>query len=157
MPPAPGQSLPELTLGDLAGGERPLAQAWSRGPALLLLGHRSCKTTRQTLPYVEQIHRRKGAAATVVAVLQDDAATARELVDQMGLTLPVLCEADPYPLAATLGVAVVPTLLLVEPGGRMAAVGEAFRKSDLEAFALRLGVTGPLFPPDDPMPAFKPG
>jgi peroxiredoxin len=157
MPPAVGQLLPHLTLGDAAGRQRPLAEAWAGGPALLLLGHRSCKTTRQTLPYVEQVHRRKGAAATVVAVLQDDAATARELVDEMGLTLPVLCEADPYPLTAALGVAVVPTLLLVERDGRIAAVGEAFRKSDLEAFAARLGVAGPLFPPDDPMPAFKPG
>ncbi len=157
MPPAPGQSLPALALGDLAGGERPLAEAWAGGPALLLLGHRSCKTTRQTLPYVEQIHRRKGAAATVVAVLQDDAATARELVGEMGLTLPVLCEADPYPLAAALQLAVVPTLLLVDRDGRLAAFGEAFRKSDLEAFAARVGVAGPLFPPDDPMPAFKPG
>ena len=157
MPPALGQPLPDLTLPDTDGRERPLAEAWAAGPALLLLGHRNCKTTRQTLPYVEQIHRRKAGAATVVAVLQDDAATARELVDQMGLTLPVLCEADPYPLAAALRVTVAPTLLLVDRQGQIAAVSEAFRKSDLEAFAARLGVAGPLFPPDDPMPAFKPG
>lgn len=157
MPAAPGRALPDLTLRDPQGRARALADAWAGGQALLLLGHRSCKTTRQTLPYLEQVHLRKGAAATALAVLQDDAATAQELVEQMGLTLPVLCEADPYPLAGALQLTVVPTLLLVDRGGSLAAVSEAFRKADLEAFAARLGVAGPLFAPDDPMPAFKPG
>ncbi len=156
MPPVPGQPLPELTLSDPHGLARSLAAAWSEGEALLLLGHRACKTTRQTLPYVEQIHRRRTRGATL-AVLQDDGATARELIEQLGLTLPVLCEADPYPLAAGLQASVVPTLLLVERGGRVAAVSEAFRKADLEAFAARLGVEGALFAADDAMPAFKPG
>lgn len=156
MPPVPGQPLPELALPDPEGRPRSLAACWAEGDALLLLGHRSCKTTRQTLPYLEQIHRRRTRGAAL-AVLQDDEATARELVEQLGLTLPVLCEGDPYPLAAALQASVVPTLLLVERGGRVALVSEAFRKPDLEAFAARLGVVGALFAADDPMPSFKPG
>lgn len=156
MPPVPGQPLPELALPDPEGRERSLAACWAEGEALLLLGHRNCKTTRETLPYLEQIHRRR-TRGTVLAVLQDDGATARELVARLGLTLRVLCEADPYPLAAALRAGVVPTLLLVERGGRVALVSEAFRKPDLEAFAARLGVAGPLFAADDPMPSFKPG
>ena len=156
MPPVPGLALPELALPDPDGVERCLGAAWAEGELLLLLGHRACKTTRQTLPYVEQIHRRRTRGAAL-AVLQDDAATARELAGQLGLTLPVLCEAEPYPLAAALQAGVVPTLLLMERGGRVALVSEAFRKADLEAFAERLGVEGPLFAADDPMPSFKPG
>ena len=31
------------------------------GEALVLIGHRNCKTTRQTLPFLDRIHRRRGA------------------------------------------------------------------------------------------------
>ncbi len=158
MPPVPGQPLPELALPDPEGRERSLAACWAEGEALLLLGHRSCKTTRETLPYLEQIHRRRtrgdgpgGAAGRrrhgprAVRTARADAAGAvrgRPLPAGSSRSGPASCP---------------PVLLLVERGGRVALVSEAFRKPDLEAFAARLGVAGPLLAADDPMPSFKPG
>ena len=125
-------SFPETALPDVEGRAAPLGEAWAGGPALVILGHRDCKTTRLALPYVDRMHRRGGR---VLAVLQDDATAARELLRELDLALPVRLEADPYPLAAALGIATVPTLMLVGPTGAIIATSEGFARDDLETFA----------------------
>jgi hypothetical protein len=147
-------SFPEAALPDLAGRVASLDTAWAEGPALVILGHRSCKTTRQTLPYLDRMHRRGGQ---VLAVLQDDPEAARELLAELDLALPVRLEADPYPVATALGITTVPTLMLVEPSGTIVAASEGFRRDDIEAFAGRLGLAPPLFVAEDKAPAQKPG
>jgi hypothetical protein len=150
-------SFPSLALPDVAGAAQPLAQAWAHGPALILIGHRTCKTTRETLPWVERIHRRRGPGATVLAVLQDDPATANELVAAQGLTLPIRLEADPYALAAALDLTTVPTLFAVSPAGEITALSEGLRRADLEELGRHVGVAGELFTAEDKVPAGKPG
>jgi len=148
---------PGLALRDIEGAEHPLSEAWSEGAALVLIGHRDCKTTRETLPYLDRIHRRRGPGCAVRLVLQDDAETARGLVRGLGLEVPVRLEEDPYPLSADLTLIAVPTLFLVGTDGRIERVSEGFSRPDLEAFAGRLGVGGPLFGPEDKAPEFRPG
>ena len=157
MPVASSGAFPCLSLEALAGGERALDRAWAQGEALILLGHRNCKTTRETLPFVDRLHRRKGEGATVLAVLQDDRETAEALVSEKGYAVPVLLEADPYPLAAALQLVTVPTLFLVARDGTIVKAVEGFDRAALEGFAARLGVEGPLFALEDNAPAFKPG
>lgn len=149
--PYPRVSLPGLTDGP------PFEDAWTAGETLILHGHRDCKTTRQTLPFVDRIHRRKGGGRTVLAVLQDDAETARTLVSGQGLALPVYLEADPYPLAAALSLEVVPTLFLLDREGNIEKAIQGFNRAELEGLAARLGVEGPLFVPEDNAPPTKPG
>ena len=60
MPVRDSGPYPRLALDSLKGGVRSLESVWATGDALILHGHRNCKTTRQTLPYVDRIHRRKG-------------------------------------------------------------------------------------------------
>ncbi len=150
-------AFPDFELPDPEGAPQRLSSAWAGGPALVILGHRDCKTTRETLPLVDRIHARRGATATVVALLQDDADTARKLRSDLHLGMPIRLEADPYPVAAALDVTTVPTLFLVSAGGQIEAVSEALRRADLERFATQLGVTGPLFTAEDKVPAQKPG
>jgi hypothetical protein len=150
-------AFPALILRDLEGNAHPLAEAWSQGEALFLIGHRDCKTTRETLPYFDRIHRRSRRGHAVRLVLQDDVDTARTLVATMGLAVPVLLEPDPYPLAQALDLVAVPTLFLVDRAGAISHVTEAFNRADLETLAARVGVEGPLFAADDRAPAFKPG
>lgn len=150
-------SFPGLSLRDLEGHEHLLSEAWSEGEALVLIGHRDCKTTRETLPYLDRIHRRRGPGRAVRLVLQDDAETARELVADLGLEVPVRLEDDPYPLAADLELIAVPTVFLVGTDGAIARVSEGFSRADLQAFAERFGVSGPLFAPGDEAPEFRPG
>ena len=150
--PFPRQSLPSL-----ADGVRPLEEAWAQGEALILMGHRNCKTTRQTIPFVDRIHRRRAAGHSALLVLQDDEETARALAADLDLEVPIRLEADPYPLAAALDLVVVPTLFLIRADGTIAKATEAFHRADLEEYAERLGVVGPLFTPEDRAPATKPG
>lgn len=150
-------AFPDWTLPDVDGAEAPLSRAWSEGPALVLVGHRTCKTTRETLPWVDRLHRRRGPNATVIAVLQDDAETARTLIASQGLEMPVRLEADPYPLAAALELTTVPSLFALAPGGAITAVSEGLRRGDLEAFGRHLGIEGDLFTAEDKVPAGKPG
>jgi hypothetical protein len=149
--PFPAQTLPAL-----AGGERPLQEAWADGEAVVIFGHRNCKTTRQTLPFVDRIHRRKVRGA-VFAILQDDRETASTLVAEQGLALPVFLEGDPYPLAAAVSLEVVPTVFFVNRDGAIESAVQGFDREALEKFAARLGVEGGLFRPEDNAPAFKPG
>src|SRR5439155_16329100 len=153
-PPAP---FPDSELPGLDRRSRPLSEAWRRGAALVAVGHSDCETSRLTLPFVDRIHRQAAPAGTVVAVLQDEAVDAQALVDELGLDMPVRLEAVPYPLAARLGLATVPTLYLVDVRGRIERVSEGLRRADVEAFAARLGVPAPLFEPGDYAPALRPG
>jgi hypothetical protein len=154
----PKQPFPHLSLPDLDGTERPFVTAWSERPALFVVGHRDCATTRLTLPFVDRIHRRRGAGAQVVTILQDDAASAREIAKDLDLTMPILLESDPFPVSAELQLRTVPTLILVGKDGAIAAALEGFKRDELEAFARALGVEGPLFGDADAgIPARRPG
>ena len=147
---------PDLALADLDGRPHSLAEAWRDGEALFLIGHSDCSTTRQAIPYVDRIHRRK-TRGVVVLVLQDLAQAARQLIAEAGLSLPVRLEPDPYPLARALDLGVVPALVLVDREGRIDRVSVGFRRADLEAFAARLGVAGALVSLEDAAPEFRPG
>lgn len=153
MPPA---ALPSLTLPDPSGHPHPLAQAWADGPAVVLVGHSGCDTTRFTLPFVDRLHRRRGTG-TVLVVLQDEPDAARELAGRLGLDVPVVLEPAPYPLASALELTVVPTLFQVGQGGAIEAAVEAFQREALEEAARRLGVAGPLFAAGDGVPVSRPG
>lgn len=151
-----GGAFPDLALADSSGRLHRLREAWRDGAALFLIGHCDCSTTREAVPVLERIHRRR-TRGRVVLVLQDEAPAARALSAELDLRVPIRLELEPFPLAGALELAAVPTLLLVARDGRIGGVSEGFRRADLEAFAERLGVAGPLFLPQDRIPAFRPG
>ena len=155
QPPSP---FPHLSLPDLEGAEQPFVTAWTERPAIFVIGHRDCVTTRLTLPFVDRIHRRRPADASVIAILQDDPESARDLRRDLELALPILVESDPFPVAAELGVRGVPTVMLVGTDGKIVRTSEGFRRDDLEAMALAVGMAGPLFTEADAgVPARRPG
>ena len=123
------------------------------GPTLVLIGHLNCKTSKQTLPFIDRIHKDGGRA---VALLQDSPEDAAAGLAKLGLSLPYFCERNPYALSTAIGIVTVPTLLFIEADGTVALTSEAFRRPDIEAFALRLGAPKPVIE-NDTMPGFKPG
>jgi hypothetical protein len=149
-------TFPPLSLAGIEGQERPLAEAWQQGPALIVVGHSGCDTTRFILPYLERAHR-EHTRGTALAILQDEPEEARSLAQRLGLTVPIALDRPPYPLVATLALPLVPVVFLVGEDGRVEAVSEAFRRADLEAFAQRLGVPEPFFRPGEKAPALRPG
>ena len=155
QPPSP---FPHLSLPDLEGSERAFVTAWAQRPAIFLIGHRDCVTTRMTLPFVDRIHRRRPPETAVIAILQDDAESARELRRDLDLDLPMRLEADPYPLAAEMELRSVPTVMLVGKDGRIVRTCEGFKRDELEAMAREIGMAGPLFTEADAgVPARRPG
>jgi hypothetical protein len=148
-------AFPPLALRALDGSVRGLSRA--AGPMLVSLGHGECATTRLLWPYLERIHRQRSAPAEVVFVLQDTPEDARAVVQELGLSAPVLLDPEPWALGAALGATNVPLTLLVTADGRIGRTFSAFRRTDVEEMAALLGVTPPLFAPDDPAPAFRPG
>jgi hypothetical protein len=147
---------PELELADLDGVVRPLREAWRDGEALVLIGHGDCSTTRLALPFFERIHRRR-TRGTALLLLQDDLQAARELQAELGLGVPIRLEPAPYALAAELRLEAVPTLVLVDGGGRIVRTSVGFDREVLQELAAHMGVDGPLFAPADRAPAFRPG
>jgi len=123
------------------------------GPTLVLIGHRTCKTTRQTIPFIDRIHKDGGRA---VLLMQDTPEDAMEALVKLNATIPFFLEPDPYVFSAAIGLVTVPTLLFVESDGRVSTTSEAFRRPDIDAFAARLGAPRPVIE-NDPMGAFKPG
>ena len=71
--------------------------------------------------------------------------------------MPVLLEADPYPLSAELGLRAAPTLMLVGDRRPHRQGRGGVLADDLEAFAEGLGIEGGLFSPDDTAPPRRPG
>jgi hypothetical protein len=147
-----------LSLPDLEGAERPFLTAWASRPAIFVFGHRDCVTSRMTLPFVDRIHRRRPPEVSVIAILQDDAESARALRHDLELDLPIRLEADPYPVAAEIGLRSVPTVMLVGTNGLIARSCEGFRRDELEVMAREIGMAGPLFTEADAgVPARRPG
>jgi hypothetical protein len=145
--------LPSTELQKPDGSSAPSAALHSGGPTLVIVGHMNCKTTKQTLPFIDRIHKDGGRA---IAMLQDSPEDAAAGLAKLGLSLPYLCERNPYALSAAIGLVTVPTLLFIEADGTVALTSEAFRRPDIEAFAERLGAPKPVIA-NDTMPGFKPG
>jgi hypothetical protein len=150
-------AFPKVSLPDLDGTSRPVIEAPPGARTLVAVGHSDCGTTRLLLPYVQRMHERRGPGSSVVLVLQDDAATARALLSDLDVDLPVRLEPEPYPLSSELGLATVPTLFLVSSAGLIERASEGFQRAAIEDLAQRLGVPPPFFLPADPAPALRPG
>ena len=151
-------AFPPLTLDALEGGLVSLAALWENGPALILVGHSNCDTTRYTLPHLARLAAVRGGGTGVLAVMQDDVDGAREALARTGVDgLPVALERPPFPLAQALAITTVPTLYLVAHGGAIEAVSEGFVRADMERFATVLGVAEPFFAEGVKVSARRPG
>lgn len=150
--PFPARRLPGLD-----GAERDLSEAWRAGPAVLAIGHADCPTSQLTLPFVERLFRRRPPGLHALVILQDEPAVARDLAARLGLTLPVVLEPDPYPLAVDLALRSVPVTWLVGSDGRIRRAIEGFSRDEMERLAAEAGLEGPLFGAEDAVPPRRPG
>ena len=95
-------------------------------------------------------------AARIFAISQDDARDTREFMDESGCTFPALLDdRESYEVSNAYGISFVPSIFVVEPGGKVALSWHGWVKADMEALALRLSL--PLFGDDRSVPAWKAG
>ena len=163
MGPAPegileaGANAPPFRLRNLAGGETALADLLPRAPLLLAFFKVACPVCQLTLPFLDRIHREAAGSLTVCGISQDEAEGTRDFNRRYGVTFPVLLDTDAnrYQASNAFGLSTVPSLFLVDAGGRIVWSGEGFRKLNIEMLATRAGVNP--FRPGDYVPEWKAG
>jgi peroxiredoxin len=120
-----GDMAPDLRLELMGGGQERLRADES---VLLVFFKISCPTCQYALPYLERVP----PGIKVRGISQNDAADTREFADQYGLTFPILLDPeDRFPASNAFGITHVPTMFLLEPGGRIQKVIEGWNKRDM--------------------------
>ena len=158
-----GKTAPDFSLPDLGGKEHSLAAALEKGPVALAFYKVSCPVCQYALPFVERIHKAYGGErVSVFGISQDDVRDTREFCDEYGLTFASLVDEEGYPVSNKYGLTNVPTVVLVQPDGRVKVSVHGFSKRDLETISKELAVAAgklvkPVFLPDEVVPDYKPG
>lgn len=157
---APAFSLP---VSGRPGREDGIPPRGARGLALIAFFKKSCPTCRLTLPLLQRLHARTGAAGgRVLGVSQDGAEGAAAFAAELGLTFPILIDGDGYPVSSLYDLETVPSLYLVDASGAVVASGAGFARAELQDMADRLAASvglpaRPLYETGESFPEFKPG
>ena len=137
----PGMIAPDFTVLDVEGHPFRLSEEASRKPVLLLFWSVFCDPCRAELATLQKAHDKyAGRDLTVVAVAVDGGAlrnTVGGFARQEGYTFKVLVDEldakEVWKVADAYGVAVLPTLLLLEKGGKvLLRKGGKVRDDELE-------------------------
>ena len=137
----PGMIAPDFTVLDVEGHPFRLREEVSRKPVLLLFWSVFCDPCRAEMAALQRAHDKyAGSDLTVVAVAVDGEplrTTIGGFARQEGYTFKVLVDEldamERWKVADAYGVAVTPTLLLLEKGGRvLLRKGGKIREDELE-------------------------
>jgi AhpC/TSA family len=160
----PGALAPEFRLPLSEGGERGLADLVHAGGGVLFFFKRGCATSELVLSRLGALagalHRE---GRPLLAVVQETEAAARALRAAIGRRIPLAWEDAPYRVSSAYRIETVPTLLVIDGTGRVAARLTGFAKSEYLALdgllerALALGGTPPVLDRPEELPALQPG
>ncbi|MFZ2223481.1 MAG: TlpA disulfide reductase family protein [Candidatus Deferrimicrobium sp.] len=137
----PGMIAPDFTVLDVEGHPFRLAEEVSRKPVLLLFWSVFCDPCRAEMSNLQKVHDRyAGRDLTVVAVAVDGESlrnTVGGFARQEGYTFKILVDeldsTESWKVADAYGVAVTPTLLLLERGGKVSLrKGGKIRQDELD-------------------------
>jgi peroxiredoxin len=148
-----GRPAPEFSLKDLAGTRHSLRENLRKGPVLVVFFKISCPTCQLLLPFLERL----APALNIIGISQDDCPSTKEFIDYFQITFPVLIDPqkDHFAVSSFYRLTNVPSLFLIEPGGKVSWTLNGFHKGDLESLACRFGRV--LFLETDRVPLMKPG
>ena len=151
----PGAAAPDFTLPDLHGASQSLKALLTKGPVLLAFFKTSCPTCQYTLPFLERL---RNSSARIFGISQDNQRSTEQFNRQYGLSFPVLLDpaSEDYPASNAYGLTHVPSLVWVEPDGKISLSAVGFVKADLEEIARRAGPLE-LFHKDERVEAFRAG
>jgi peroxiredoxin len=108
--------------------------------ALLVFFRRQEPACRFALMAAERIFRRLSRSGwSIAGVSQDSHRDTLELADAFQITFPLLLDHPPCSLSAAFGVERVPTLVLLDAGGRVRETMLSFSRAALEDLYRRLG------------------
>ncbi|MGH9847931.1 MAG: peroxiredoxin family protein, partial [Blastocatellia bacterium] len=111
-------------------------------PVLLVFFETDCPTCRLAIPYLNRLAQALGAKAEIVGISQDGEASTRELAEQAPIKFTVVLDRD-LSVSRQYDPQAVPTLFLIDAGGKIARTSVAFDKAELNAIAAEMfGATG---------------
>ena len=156
----PGTMAPHFALNRLEN-DAPTRLAFDR-LTILAFYKVTCPTCQLGVPYLDALKSYESSEFEAIAIAEDPSEAIQDFKRTRGGSLETLTEPPPYETSAAYGLTNVPTVLLVEPGGRIVQSIVGFNKqayNDLASeIAQRLGVAPVILcPADDGAPAFKPG
>ena len=122
-----GAPVPEAEVFDGAGSA-PLPVFFD-GPALLLFFRDDCRRCEGLLGLAGAIGR-KARGLTVIGVSQETIETTAELMNRIGVRMPVVIDDRPYPASAAFGFETVPALAFIE-GDRVAWLSDGCSADDI--------------------------
>src|SRR5262245_62741522 len=127
----PGSQAPSFSLFELDGEVRQLALNKS---ALLVFFETDCPTCQLTIPYLNRLAQALDGKAEIVGISQDGEAATQELVEQAPIKFTVVWDRD-LSVSREYDPQAVPTLFLIDGGGKIARTSVAFDKAELNAIA----------------------
>src|SRR5262249_17585052 len=139
------QIVQPITLPEVAG-----YQAGKK--ALLIFFETDCPTCQLACPYFSSL---AGESLQVIGISQDDEATTRRLVHDLGIRYPVHVD-QKLALSRAYDPQSVPTAFLLDESGQVQSTLVGFDKKALNELADKLGNT-PIAPANDGAPSWKPG
>ena len=151
-----GAKAPAIRLVDPnTKAEKSLDELLLNGPAVIAFFKVTCPTCQFTFPFLERLSR--AGSVRMVGVSQDDAESTAEFNREFGVTFPTLLDEEhrDYPASNAFGISQVPSMFLVEPGGRISWTSNGFSRRELEELGRRAGVTP--FSQDEYVPEWKSG
>lgn len=158
-----GSSAPLFTLQEMGGGKVSLGDALKKGPVVLAFFKASCPVCQFTFPFIERLHKAYGSErVTIWGISQDDARDSKEYNQEYGITFPTLIDGDGYPVSNQYGLINVPTVLLVQPDGKVRFSDSGFSKKELEDISSELArhtgkPVASVFRAGEAIPDYKPG
>lgn len=153
----PGDAAPEFELEDTTGERFSLAGACGRSAVVLVFFKVSCPTCQYSMPFFERLFSRaKPEAPALIAVSQDDVADTEKFRRRFRLSFRTLIDPGPqYRSSNAYGIAHVPSVFLIEPGGIISLAFDGFEKAGMETLGRGFGVAPFSF--CDRVPAARPG
>jgi thiol-disulfide isomerase/thioredoxin len=137
----PGSIAPDFTLVDVEGRPFLLVEEAARKPVLLIFWSIFCEPCRAEMAALQKVHDKYGGRDLTVVAVAVDGVPLRKTIGgfsrQEGYTFKVLVDEldamERWKVADAYGVAVTPTLLLLEKGGKVSfRKGGKTREDELE-------------------------
>lgn len=156
---------PNFALKSLEGKEFALPKLLENGPVVAAFFKVSCPVCQFTFPFLERLYKKYGGdGVTIVGISQDDAKATKDFAKEYGTTFPMVLDekSKGYIASNAYGLTSVPTILLIEPDGRVKVSSMGFDKGGLESIAKVLAerkkmALAPFFLSSESVPAHRPG
>jgi peroxiredoxin len=138
--PGVGQTAPDFTLPTAEGGTFTLSEALKKGPVVVAFFKVSCSTCQFTFPFVERLALRyRHDPVAFWGISQDDVEKTEAFRERFGVTFPMAIDQPEYAASRQYNFQSVPTILLIEPSGRVRQRLTGFSKAGLIRLSEEIG------------------